>query len=81
MMVQWKENQETFIVNEIKTFAQEIQRLSMEFGLDFVGLWAAEVLSQIRTFDMERLPDTFKLFPELVAMIEKADQLDKGANA
>jgi len=81
MMVQWKENQETFIVNEIKTFAQEIQRLSMAYGLDFLGLWAAEVLSQIRTFDMERLPDTFKLFPELVAMIEKADQLDKGANS
>ncbi|MBU1566283.1 MAG: response regulator [Proteobacteria bacterium] len=81
MMVQWKENQETFIVNEIKTFAQEIQRLSMEFGLDFLGLWAAEVLSQVRTFDMERLPDTFKLFPELVAMIEKADQPDKDSDA
>lgn len=81
MMEQWKENQETFIVNEIKTFAQEIQRLSMEFGLDFLGLWAAEVLSQIRTFDMERLPETFKLFPELVAMIKKADQPDKGSDA
>ncbi len=80
MMVQWKENQEIFIVNEIKTFAQEIQRLSMAYGLDFLGLWAAEVLSQIRTFDMERLPDTFKLFPELVAMIEKAHQPDKSSN-
>jgi two-component system, NarL family, sensor histidine kinase EvgS len=76
MMEQWKENRETFIINEIKTFAKEIQRLAMEFELEFLGLWAAELLSQIRSFDMERLPDTFNLFPELVAMIEKSGQMN-----
>jgi polar amino acid transport system substrate-binding protein/two-component system sensor histidine kinase EvgS len=79
MMEQWKENRETFIINEIKTFAQEIHRLSMEFQLEFLGLWATEVLSQIRTFDMERLPYTFNLFPELVAMIESYSQVDEVA--
>ena len=72
MMEQWKENRETFIINEIKTFAKEVQRLAMEYGLDFLGAWAAELLSQVRIFDMERLPDTFNLFPELVEIIEKA---------
>ena len=74
LLEQYKENRETFIVNEIKSFAQEVQYLAIDFRLDFLGLWAAEVLSQVKTFDMERLPHTLDLFPELVAMIENAGQ-------
>ncbi len=79
MLEQYKENRETFIINEIKVFAQEIQRLAMEFGLEFLGLWATELLSQIKTFDMERLPHTFDLFPQLVAMVTHAGQQDEVA--
>ena len=74
LLEQYKENRETFIVNEIKTFAQEVQCLAIDFRLDFLGLWAAEMLSQVKTFDMERLPQTLDLFPDLVAMIENAGQ-------
>jgi hypothetical protein len=72
MMFQFNENKETFIINEIKTFALEVQRLAIDFKIEFLGDWAAELLSRIRTFDMERLPQIFNLFPELVALIETA---------
>jgi polar amino acid transport system substrate-binding protein/two-component system sensor histidine kinase EvgS len=76
LLEQYKENRETFIVNEIKSFAQEVQCLASDFRLDFLGLWAAELLSQVKTFDMERLPHTLDLFPKLVAMIENAGQAE-----
>lgn len=74
MLEQYKENRETFIVNELKAFAKEIHSLSMEFELEFLGLWAAELRSQIKAFDMERIPQTLDLFPELVEMIENAQR-------
>jgi signal transduction histidine kinase/CheY-like chemotaxis protein len=72
MMFQFNENKETFIINEIKTFALEVQRLAIDFKIELLGDWAAELLSRIRTFDMERLPLIFNLFPELVALVETA---------
>ncbi len=73
MLVQYEENKETYIINEIMNFAEEIKQLAREFELDFLGLWAEELLSQARAFDMERLPGTFELFPELLALIEGGD--------
>lgn len=70
MLVQYEENKETFIINEIKSFAEEVGKLASEFELDFLGQWAEELLSQASTFDMERLPRTLDLFPELLALIE-----------
>jgi len=69
MLVQYDEISETFIISEIKNFAQEAGRLAMEFDLDFLGLWAAELLRQAKSFDMERLPATFGLFPQLLSLI------------
>lgn len=71
LMEQWKENRETCIINEMKTFAEEIQRMSAEFELDFFAVWARVLLGQIRIFDMERVPVTFDLFTKLVDMIEQ----------
>ena len=79
MMEQWKENRETCIINEIKTFAEEIQRLAMEFELDFLAEWASVLLIQVRAFDMERLPETFGCFANLVEMIEEGIQLKEVA--
>lgn len=70
LLEQWKEIGETCIINEMKTFAEEIQRMSTEYELDFLAVWARLLLGQIRIFDMERLPETFNLFAELVGMIE-----------
>jgi two-component system, NarL family, sensor histidine kinase EvgS len=70
MLVQYEENRETFIINEIKSFAEEVGKLASEFELDFLGRWAEELVGQASTFDMERLPRTFELFPELLALIE-----------
>ena len=77
MMFQFHENRETFIINEIKTFALEVQRLAIDFKIGFLNDWAAELLSRIRTFDMERLPQTFNLFPELVALIKTVAAREK----
>ena len=73
MLVQYEEIRETFIINEIKSFAQEVARLAMEFDLDFLGRWAAELLRQAKAFDMERLPVTYELFPQLLALIAGND--------
>ena len=69
MLVQYEEIRETFIISEIKNFAQEAGRLAMEFDLEFLSLWAGELLRQAKSFDMERLPTTFELFPKLLCLI------------
>jgi hypothetical protein len=83
MLVQWQENRDTFIINEIKTFAKEVERLASEYRLDFLGAWARELLHQIQVFDMEHLPATFGQFPLLVDLIKKAcrpDQHEQSGN-
>ena len=73
MAAQYRENRETFIISEIKSFALEVGKLALEYELDFLRLWAKELLAQAKSFDMERLPQTFDLFPQLIALIEQTD--------
>lgn len=71
---QWQDIQETCIINEMQTFAEEIERLAADFRLDFLATWARALLRRIRLFDMERVPGMFRLFADLVDMIEECSR-------
>lgn len=67
---QWQEIQETCILNEMKTFAEEIEQLAAEYNLDFLADWGRILLRRIRLFDMEQVPETFQLFARLIDLID-----------
>ena len=79
MLAQWQEIQETCIINEMKSFAEEIEQMSAEYNLDFLADWAGVLLNRIRLFDMERVPKTFYLFADLVDLIEKCSRMGSAA--
>ena len=79
LLAQWQEIQETCIINEMKTFAEEIEQMSAEYNLAFLAAWARVLLSRIRHFDMERVPNTFHLFADLVDLIEECSRTESAA--
>jgi len=78
-LAQWQEIQETCIINEMKTFAEEIEQVSAEYNLDFLSGWARVLLNRIRLFDMEQVPETFHLFARLVDLIEECSRTGSAA--
>ncbi|MCP4220712.1 MAG: response regulator, partial [bacterium] len=66
----WNEINNTFFVDEIETFAVEIEELGEQYNLEILTLWGQLLMDQVRSFDMDKIPGTLKGFPGLIDQIE-----------
>ncbi|MCP4149280.1 MAG: PAS domain S-box protein, partial [bacterium] len=67
----WKDINKRFIIDEIETFAGEINRMAQNYGYSPLGEWGGLLIEQTQNFDMENLPKTLAQFPEIIAHIKK----------
>ena len=71
MKGKWERAEKTFIISDIKDFAAEAGELGKKYGLKILTSWADEISSQADSFDMEKLPGSFKYYPELIEEVKK----------
>ncbi len=69
LMTTWDRVSKAFFVDEIETFAEQVKELGLQFQLDMLSEWGQKLLKQVYSFDMEKLPETLKHYPELVKKI------------
>jgi len=65
----------TFILGKIETFAQNIVTFANERNVPPLETWGIQLLEDVRTFDMEKLPNDLAGFPRLV---EELREIGKG---
>jgi len=68
-MPDWKRIQGTFVISEIEGFADRIRGLGNEYEIEAMTDWGDALSQQSKNFDMERMVETLKNFPELVEKI------------
>ena len=71
MKGKWERAEKVFIISDIKDFAAEAGELGKKYGLKILTSWADEISSQADSFDMEKLPGSFKYYPELIEEVKK----------
>jgi len=67
----WKKISATYIIKEIKFFAEDIIRLGDEFNAGFLKDWGAVVSINASHFDMENLVNSFNKYPLLLNEVKK----------
>ncbi|MCP4129720.1 MAG: transporter substrate-binding domain-containing protein [bacterium] len=67
----WTIARKNFIIDKIRGFAGEVEKLGIEFGFDPLVDWSLLLKSQAQTFDVEKITDTLDYFPELVKKIKE----------
>jgi signal transduction histidine kinase/CheY-like chemotaxis protein len=67
----WEKINETFFVDEIETFARDIEKLGQDYRLDMLFNWGERLMNQVRSFDMDKLPGTLSRFPAVMEKIER----------
>jgi len=72
LMNKWHRANSTFIISEIKEFAQQIKELGERYQFDLLIVLGGKLSKQAEAFDMEKLPETLKGFPKLVKRISEA---------
>ncbi|MCP4130155.1 MAG: response regulator, partial [bacterium] len=65
----WKIIHERVIVNEIRDFAGEIEKLGNDYKLEILINWSKKLFNQANNFDIEQLPKTLDQFPGIVEII------------
>jgi PAS domain S-box-containing protein len=65
----WKRISDVFILDDVETFAVEINQLGNQYQLSLLTQWGDKLLKEIRNYDMENAPITLAYFPELVKKI------------
>ncbi|MBF0526776.1 MAG: response regulator [Deltaproteobacteria bacterium] len=75
-MDKWTRINKTFFIDEIEAFAHQIKELGMTYQFRVLQTIGDELLHQAKTFDIEKLPRTLAVFPELLKKISYA--LDTG---
>jgi CheY-like chemotaxis protein/nitrogen-specific signal transduction histidine kinase len=68
-MVSFKKIQTSYIISEIETFAQKAGELGKKYNLDILANWGDDLLKQVKSLDIDRLPGTLNHFPVLVGKI------------
>ena len=70
-MAEWERLRESFFIDRMNEFSVGMAALADQYREPGLARWAAQVREQARYFDMERLPGTFRRFPEVVEEIRK----------
>ncbi len=68
--VKWQRISKTYIIGEVEDFAEEIKNLSEKYKIDYMTNWAAKLLAEAQSFDIEGFQVSLKKFPELVEKIK-----------
>ncbi|MBF0552834.1 MAG: response regulator, partial [Deltaproteobacteria bacterium] len=76
-MDKWTRINRTFFIDEIEVFAHQIKELGTTFQFHILQTIGDELLHQAKTFDIERLPQTLAVFPELLKKISYAIDTDE----
>jgi len=71
---EWETLRSSFFMDRMAAFADRMGALAAEFGEPGLAAWAAQVQAQTRAFDMDRLPATFRRFPQVLEAIRRISQ-------
>lgn len=63
---EWDHLSKTMAFNDLLSFAEKIANFSENFNLRKLNQWAGRLKKQTSVFDMKKLPDTMKLFPQIL---------------
>ncbi|MCP4138263.1 MAG: ABC transporter substrate-binding protein [bacterium] len=63
----WEQINTRFIFSDIEQFAREIGELARDYEIPVLANWAKQIIFKTEHFDMDKLPETLKLFPRIVA--------------
>jgi signal transduction histidine kinase len=69
-MKDWKRINKTFFVDEIETFARSVRGWGEKYDLDILSHWGEQLMDQLESFDMEKIPGTLNTFPEVIKEIK-----------
>jgi len=69
-MKDWQKINQTFFVDEIETFARTVRRWGEKYDLDILSHWGEQLMDQLVSFDMEKIPGTLNAFPEVIKEIK-----------
>jgi len=73
-LAEWETLRSSFFMDKMAAFAGRMGALAEDYGEPGLGAWAAQVQAQTRAFDMDRLPATFRRFPQVLEAIRGACQ-------
>ncbi|MFO7752497.1 MAG: two-component regulator propeller domain-containing protein [Desulfobacteraceae bacterium] len=66
----WDQLVEAMVISDIKSFGTEICSLAAEYEIRPLYSWAEILFLEAENFEMDRLPDTLKSFPEIINKLE-----------
>jgi signal transduction histidine kinase len=69
-MKNWRKINQTFFVDEIETFARTVRMWGEKYDLDILSHWGEQLMDQLESFDMEKIPGTLNAFPEVIKKIK-----------
>ncbi|UCH95789.1 MAG: response regulator [Candidatus Aminicenantes bacterium] len=70
LMDNWNQINQTFFVDEIETFANDVIELGEKYNLGILSHWGDQLKDQLKSFDMEEIPETLNAFPTKVKKIK-----------
>jgi PAS domain S-box-containing protein len=64
--------QDEMMMNKIEEFGTRLKMIADAHNADFLEEYASELLAMVNSFDIVKLPETMKRYPEIVAKIKEA---------
>ncbi|MCP4136967.1 MAG: AAA family ATPase [bacterium] len=72
IMPTWEKMSKKYFISEIEKFAARIKELGFEYDIDILKDWSERLGKQVKSYDMENLPNTLGIFAEIVKKIDRA---------
>lgn len=70
----WEQARDFFIMNDIAVFSETIIDLGDHYHVPFLSSWGSELYNQATHFDMETLPATLNMYPELISRLSQPSE-------
>ncbi|MCP4349832.1 MAG: hypothetical protein GY795_30495 [Desulfobacterales bacterium] len=58
----------------VGVFAEKVKKEAGKYECKYLINWSDRVISQMRIFDIERLPDTFAEFPDIINQLKQSTE-------
>ncbi len=71
LMENWHQINHTFFVDEIEYFASTVKELGDKYNMLPLRDWGQQLMEQVKSFDMEKIPGTLKGYPSLVEILKQ----------
>jgi CheY-like chemotaxis protein/two-component sensor histidine kinase len=79
LMEHWTGINRTFFVDEIERFANAVRECGEKYNLDMLRRWGEQLMEEVKSFDMGKLPGTLTAFPTLIEKIKNMMKNSGGA--